>query len=57
MNHKDFPEDLDFLLNSVARATTNLRDENARLQAENERLEGVLSEILPVSQWPVTGKF
>ncbi|KAM5541226.1 hypothetical protein V8D89_005155 [Ganoderma adspersum] len=47
MDPRDRADDLDFLLNSVVRATTNLRDENARLKAENERLERVLSETLP----------
>ena len=50
MDSRDRTDDLDFLLNSVVRATTNLRDENARLKAENERLERVLSEALPVSR-------
>ena len=51
MDSRDRTDDLDFLLNSVVRATTNLRDENARLKAENERLERVLSEALPVSHF------
>ena len=51
MDSRDRTDDLDFLLNSVVRATTNLRDDNARLKAENERLHRLLSEALPVSHF------
>ncbi|KAI1789927.1 hypothetical protein LXA43DRAFT_535766 [Ganoderma leucocontextum] len=39
--------DLDFFLNGVVRTAIDVRDENLRLKAENERLERVLSEIIP----------
>ena len=41
--------DLDFFLNGVVQTTADLRDDNLRLKSENERLEGQLSEIMPVS--------
>ena len=42
--------DLDFLLNGVVRATADIREENLRLRTENERLEKMLSELMPVSE-------
>ena len=44
--------DLDFFLNGVVQTTADLRDDNLRLKSENERLEGRLSEIMPVSGRP-----
>lgn len=44
--------DLDFFLNGVVQASTNIRDESLRLKAENERLENLLSEAIPVSVTP-----
>ncbi|PIL34826.1 hypothetical protein GSI_02613 [Ganoderma sinense ZZ0214-1] len=40
-------DDVDFWLNGAVRATTNLRDENLRLAAENDRLEKLLSKVIP----------
>ena len=42
--------DLDFLLNGVVRATADIREDNLRLRTENERLEKMLSELMPVSE-------
>ncbi|KAM5541183.1 hypothetical protein V8D89_005112 [Ganoderma adspersum] len=39
--------DLDFHLNAVRRASTDMRDENLRLRAENERLGKLVSEVVP----------
>ena len=41
--------DLDFFLNGIVQTTADLRDNNLHLKSENERLEGQLSEIMPVS--------
>ena len=53
-NHRDYSSiyaaDIDFWLNGAVRATTHIRDENLRLAAENERLEKLLSEVIPVSE-------
>lgn len=40
--------DLDFHLNAVMRAATDMRDENLQLRVENERLEKLVSEVVPV---------
>ncbi len=48
MDPANCAHDLDFLLNGVVLATNNIRHENLRLKAENERLEKLLSESMPV---------
>ena len=40
--------DINFHLNAVRRAATDMHSENIRLRAENERLEKLVSETVPV---------